>query len=89
MAATLTPERTAARLCELSSDARAAVLLDAAGAIAGWSERRISRDRRRTRFRTTAEPTRRPVDKPNRVRPRSLRTKRATTRGCTLLWLDR
>jgi Roadblock/LC7 domain len=37
MAATLTPERTAARLCELSSDARAAVLLDAAGALVGWS----------------------------------------------------
>jgi predicted regulator of Ras-like GTPase activity (Roadblock/LC7/MglB family) len=38
MAGTLTPERTAARLCELSSDARAAVLLDAAGALAGSSE---------------------------------------------------
>jgi hypothetical protein len=37
MGATLTPERTAARLCELSSDARAAVLLDAAGALAGSS----------------------------------------------------
>jgi hypothetical protein len=37
MAATLTPERTAARLCELSSDARAAVLLDAAGSLAGSS----------------------------------------------------
>lgn len=37
MAATLTPERTAARLCELSSDARAAVLLDAAGVLAGSS----------------------------------------------------
>jgi hypothetical protein len=35
MAGTLTPERTAQRLCELSADARAAVLLDAAGAIAG------------------------------------------------------
>jgi predicted regulator of Ras-like GTPase activity (Roadblock/LC7/MglB family) len=32
MAGTLTPERTAQRLCELSADARAAVLLDAAGA---------------------------------------------------------
>ena len=32
MAGTLTPERTAERLCELSGDARAAVLLDAAGA---------------------------------------------------------
>jgi predicted regulator of Ras-like GTPase activity (Roadblock/LC7/MglB family) len=31
MAGTLTPERTAKRLCELSADARAAVLLDAAG----------------------------------------------------------
>jgi predicted regulator of Ras-like GTPase activity (Roadblock/LC7/MglB family) len=31
MAGTLTPERTARRLCELSADARAAVLLDAAG----------------------------------------------------------
>ncbi len=31
MAGTLTPERTAQRLCELSADARAAVLLDAAG----------------------------------------------------------
>jgi predicted regulator of Ras-like GTPase activity (Roadblock/LC7/MglB family) len=35
MAATLTPERTAERLCELSADARAAVLLDAAGSLAG------------------------------------------------------
>ena len=34
MAGTLTPERTAERLCELSADARAAVLLDAAGALA-------------------------------------------------------
>jgi predicted regulator of Ras-like GTPase activity (Roadblock/LC7/MglB family) len=31
MAGTLTPERTAQRLCDLSADARAAVLLDAAG----------------------------------------------------------
>jgi hypothetical protein len=38
MAGTLTPERTAARLCELSSDARAAVLLDAAGSLAGASD---------------------------------------------------
>jgi hypothetical protein len=37
-AAQLTPERTPDRLCELSSDARAAVLLDAAGALAGSSE---------------------------------------------------
>jgi hypothetical protein len=35
MAGTLTPERTAQRLCELSADARAAVLIDAAGALAG------------------------------------------------------
>ncbi len=35
MAGTLTPERTARRLCELSADARAAVLLDAAGVPAG------------------------------------------------------
>jgi hypothetical protein len=34
MAGTLTPERTAQRLCELSADARAAVLLDAAGSAA-------------------------------------------------------
>src|SRR5919109_2929330 len=37
MSGTLTPDRTAARLCELSSDARAAVLLDAAGALVGSS----------------------------------------------------
>jgi hypothetical protein len=36
MAGTLTPERTAERLCELSADARAAVLLDAAGSPAGF-----------------------------------------------------
>ena len=35
MAGTLTPGRTARRLCELSADARAAVLLDAAGVPAG------------------------------------------------------
>src|SRR5918992_1185018 len=35
MAGTLIPERTAERLCGLSADARAAVLLDAAGALAG------------------------------------------------------
>ena len=35
MAGTLTPERTAERLCELSADARAAVLLDAAGSPMG------------------------------------------------------
>jgi hypothetical protein len=38
MPGTLTPERTAARLCELSSDARAAVLLDAAGSLVGSSD---------------------------------------------------
>jgi hypothetical protein len=36
MAGTLTPERAPRRLCELSADARAAVLLDAAGAPAGY-----------------------------------------------------
>jgi Roadblock/LC7 domain len=36
MAGTLIPERTAERLCELSADARAAVLLDAAGSLAGF-----------------------------------------------------
>lgn len=35
MAGTLTPGRTAKRFCELSSDTRAAVLLDAAGVPAG------------------------------------------------------
>jgi Roadblock/LC7 domain len=35
MAGTLSPGRTAERLCELSADARAAVLLDAAGSLAG------------------------------------------------------
>ena len=34
MADTLTPERAAERLCELSADVRAAVLLDAAGSLA-------------------------------------------------------
>jgi hypothetical protein len=38
MVETLTPERTAAHLCELSADARAAVLLDAAGSLAGASD---------------------------------------------------
>jgi hypothetical protein len=38
MPGTLTPERTAARLCELSGDARAAILLDAGGSLAGFSE---------------------------------------------------
>jgi hypothetical protein len=38
MAETLTPEAAPARLCELSGDARVAVLLDAAGSPAGSSE---------------------------------------------------
>jgi predicted regulator of Ras-like GTPase activity (Roadblock/LC7/MglB family) len=38
MPETLTPEAAPGRLCELSSDARAAVLLDAAGSPAGSSE---------------------------------------------------
>lgn len=38
MPGALTPERTAARLCELSSDARGAVLVDAAGSLAGAGE---------------------------------------------------
>jgi hypothetical protein len=38
MADTLSPEAAAGRLCELSADARAAVLLDAAGALVGSSE---------------------------------------------------
>jgi Roadblock/LC7 domain-containing protein len=38
MADTLTPERTAERLSELSADVRAAVLLDAAGSLAGASD---------------------------------------------------
>src|ERR671914_2309263 len=35
MAGSQSPERVPARLCELSTDAREAVLLDAAGALAG------------------------------------------------------
>lgn len=38
MADTLIPERAAERLCELSADVRAAVLLDAAGSLASSSE---------------------------------------------------
>jgi hypothetical protein len=38
MSGTLTPERTAARVCELSVDARAAVLVDAAGVLVGSSD---------------------------------------------------
>ena len=45
MADTLTPERTAERLCELSADVRAAVLLDAAGGLAAASD--DDRDRAR------------------------------------------
>jgi hypothetical protein len=45
MAGTLTPERTARRLCELSADARAAVLLDAAGVAVG--SHGVTRDRSR------------------------------------------
>jgi predicted regulator of Ras-like GTPase activity (Roadblock/LC7/MglB family) len=45
MADTLSPEHAAGRLCELSADVRAAVLLDAAGALAGASEE--DRDRGR------------------------------------------
>lgn len=45
MPETLTPERTPARLCELSTDARAAVLLDAAGSLAGASEEGPARAR--------------------------------------------
>ena len=37
-AATLSPEQTPERLCTLSADARTAVLLDAAGALAGSTE---------------------------------------------------
>jgi hypothetical protein len=36
---TLTPEEAPARLCELSADARAAILLDASGEVAGSSEK--------------------------------------------------
>jgi hypothetical protein len=45
MADTLTPERTAERLCELSADVRAAVLLDAAGSLASASEEDAGRGR--------------------------------------------
>lgn len=38
MADTLIPDRAAERLCELSADVRAAVLLDAAGSLASSSE---------------------------------------------------
>jgi hypothetical protein len=45
MADTLTPERAAERLCELSADVRAAVLLDAAGSLASASEEDVGRGR--------------------------------------------
>jgi hypothetical protein len=45
MADTLTPERAAGRLCELSADVRSAVLLDAAGSLAGASEEDSGRAR--------------------------------------------
>jgi predicted regulator of Ras-like GTPase activity (Roadblock/LC7/MglB family) len=46
MADTLTPERAAERLAELSADVRAAVLLDAAGALAGATDGERERARR-------------------------------------------
>ena len=63
MAGTLTPERTAARVCELSSDARMAVLLDAAGTLAGASDpdRKLARrlaDRARELFEAVDRATR-------------------------------
>jgi hypothetical protein len=63
MPETLTPGAAPARLCELSSDARAAVLLDAAGSPAGTSEtdpetaRRLS-DLTRELFETVDRATR-------------------------------
>lgn len=51
----------------------------------GWNEGAItlstSRSRRRTRFRTTAPPSRLPVDRPILVVSRSVRRKRATRSG--------
>ena len=51
----------------------------------GWNEGAIalsaSRRRRRTRFRITAPPSFRPVDNPNLVVSRSVRTNRAEKRG--------
>ena len=51
----------------------------------GWNEGAIalsaSRSRRRTRFRTTAPPSFRPVDNPNRVVSRSVRRNRAARSG--------
>jgi Roadblock/LC7 domain len=45
MAETLTPDAAPGRLLELSSDVRSAVLLDAAGAPAAWSEQDPERGR--------------------------------------------
>src|SRR4030095_7784296 len=51
----------------------------------GWNEGAItlsaSRSRRRTRLRTTAPPSFRPVDNPNRVDSRSVRRNRAVRGG--------
>ena len=55
----------------------------------GWNEGAItlsaSRSRRRTRFRTTAFPSRRPVDRPKRVVSRSVRRNRAENNGWDLV----
>ena len=55
----------------------------------GWNDGAIalsaSRSRRRTRFRTTAPPRRRPVDRPKRVVSRSVRTNRAENKGWDLV----
>src|SRR4051794_20440298 len=55
----------------------------------GWNEGAItlsaSRSRRRTRFRTTALPNRRPVEIPKRVAERSVRRNRAESRGWDLV----
>jgi hypothetical protein len=52
----------------------------------GWNEGAItlsaSRILRRTRLRTTAPPTRRPIANPNRVVSRSVRRNRPTRSGC-------
>ena len=55
----------------------------------GWNEGAItlsaSRSRRRTRFRTTALPRRRPVESPKRVVSRSVRRNRAESRAWDLV----
>ena len=55
----------------------------------GWNEGAItlstSRSRRRTRLRTTAPPSLRPVDRPNRVVSRSVRRNRAVKSGWDLV----